>query len=163
MVCFITSKSIGIFPFVPNQGKTTSFSLSDLDSGFLQFEDEFSSAISEEEEGIVNFDCAPPPSSPNSYAIIDKSGMSSPITSKTQLRRHVDTFTNRIDDMLSAAREGVSNFPSGTKSGHRRLPTNGSEDGDSGHDERKNKSKHSSDQIEDDSNDDEITVELMTI
>lgn len=131
-------------------------------SGFLQFEDEFSSTMSEEEEGIVNFDFAPPPSSPNSYAIVDKSGISSPIISKTQLRRHVDTFTNRIDDMLSAAREGVSKFPTGVKGGsHHRLPTDVGDEGDSGHDKRQNKVKHNS--LDGDDDNEEITVELMTI
>jgi hypothetical protein len=145
-----------------------SVSLSLHHSGFLHFEDEFSASISEEEEGVVNFDCPVPPSSPNSYAVLDRAGLNSPTSSKTQLRRHVDTFTNRIDDMLSAAREGVSKFPTngitsitgGLHGGHHRLA--GSDDGlESGHNDED--LIGTSQTSEDDPNEEEVTIELMTL
>jgi hypothetical protein len=91
------------------------------------------------------------------------------MSSKAQLRRHVDTFSNRIDNMLSAAREGVSNFPtsgissltSGLHGGHRRLA--GSDDGlDSGHNDQ-DPMETSRTSEGDDQNDEEVTVELMTL
>jgi hypothetical protein len=134
----------------------------------LPFEDEFSAVISEEEEGVVNFDCPVAPPSPNSYAVLDRSGLKSPMSSSNQLRRHVDTFTNRIDDMLSAAREGVSHFPSASMAslggrGHQRLP-----DSEEGLDSADNNSQpnHSARverDLEDDPSEEEITVELMSL
>jgi hypothetical protein len=93
--------------------------------------------------------------------------VNSPINNKTQLRRHVDTFTTRIDDMLSAAREGVSHFPSAGMSlagrGHQRLPD--SEEGlDSAHNtQQPNHSSRMMGDLEEDPSEEEITVELMSL
>lgn len=103
--------------------------------------------------------------------MIDRAGVNSPNSGKNQLRRHVDTFTNRIDDMLSAAREGVSHFPSASitslagrgPGGHQRLPDS-EEALDSPHNtHHPNHSSSIVGDLEEDPSEEEITVELMSL